>query len=239
MDNHQNNNTSNGFDTKKLEASLFARINTINKTLSLGNAINLKIIRKALTWCKKWHSGQFRKSGEPFYTHPLQVSIYCLYKIPKTRIITSALLHDVVEDSECSIEMVRDEFGARVAEIVYRLTNIRDGKKISTSEVTNQILELKDKEAMYIKVMDRIHNLQTLSGMPLHKKQKIAKNTIKDITLAFIHMEDLGLEKILNILSCNAFFSDNQKKSKLLLEEIYHDHLSSNCDNSDSEFPDF
>jgi (p)ppGpp synthase/HD superfamily hydrolase len=92
------------------------------QSLDIENILDFKLIDKAIYWAKKYHEGQFRKSGEPYYTHPLEVA-YMLteYKL-KTDVIITAILHDIVEDTKVTAGMILDAFSWRIAEMVDRLT---------------------------------------------------------------------------------------------------------------------
>jgi (p)ppGpp synthase/HD superfamily hydrolase len=177
-------------DGKKLEQHLISKI--------ANSKIDLELVKKAINWCRNWHAGQFRKSGELFYTHPMQVAIYCMEHMPKTKVIIAALLHDVVEDTPCTIEIISETFGARVAEMVHRLTRVRgDGIKLSVSRIIEEAVALGDREVIYIKTMDRIHNLQTLGNMPPRKKLKIAHESIKHVMLSQAFIGDIEIESYL------------------------------------------
>jgi (p)ppGpp synthase/HD superfamily hydrolase len=82
--------------------------------LDTEKALDFDLIQKAIYWARKYHDGQFRKSGEPFYTHPLEVA-YMLsnYKL-KTDVIVTAILHDIVEDTEVTAGMILDSFSRRI-----------------------------------------------------------------------------------------------------------------------------
>ena len=88
--------------------------------------LNMKLIEKAVTFAKKWHDGQMRKTGDlPFYSHPFKVAEMVAEYYCKTDVIVASILHDVVEDSECTVQLVEKKFNVRIAEIVDRVTNIR------------------------------------------------------------------------------------------------------------------
>ena len=108
------------------------------QSLDTENILDFDLINKAIYWAKKYHDGQFRKSGEPFYTHPLEVA-YMLseYKL-KTDTTVTAILHDIVEDTEVTAGMILDGFGRRIEEMVDMLTRDRpDGSKLSVEEILN------------------------------------------------------------------------------------------------------
>jgi len=140
------------------------------------------VIEKAITFTKKWHSGQIRKTGEhPFYWHPLRVAEMVATYYCKTDVIVASLLHDTIEDSECTMEIIEKEFNQRIAEIVDRLTNNRfeDGVwiKLTLEQTLEKLNKLGDKEAMFIKLMDRYHNLETIEGLSPEKQKKMAQET--------------------------------------------------------------
>ncbi len=147
-----------------------------------GVKLNMRLVEKAIIFAKKWHDGQMRKTGDhPFYFHPLAVAGMVAEHYPKTDTIIAAILHDVVEDSECTVEIVEKEFNQRIAEMVDRLTKVRfeDGKRITLTleQTLDRLIELGDHETLFIKQMDRHHNLETIEGLKPHKQQKMAKET--------------------------------------------------------------
>jgi len=142
----------------------------------------MKLIEKAIIFAKKWHAGQMRKTGDhPFYWHPLKVAEMVAEKYTKTDVVIGAILHDTVEDSKCTVELIEEKFNARIAQLVDRLTKKRfeNGKyiKLSFEENINRLQKLGDNEALFIKQMDRQHNLETIEGLNPHKQQKMAHET--------------------------------------------------------------
>ena len=155
-------------------------INEIKELSEVINpTINISLIKKAIIYAKKWHHGQKRGTGGPYYTHPLEVAIKVARKYLKTDVIVAAILHDVVEDSACTVEIIKAEFNSRIAEIVDRLTKVRDGSKIKLTfqETINRLSEYNDYEATFIKLFDRIHNLETIEGLKPEKQEKMARET--------------------------------------------------------------
>ena len=160
------------------------------KSLDTENVLDFDLIDKAIYWAKKYHDGQFRKSGEPYYTHPLEVAyLVSKYKLT-TNVIVTAILHDIVEDTEVTVGMIVDEFGRRIEEMVDRLTRDRpDGSKMSVEEIIIVSIEKDDKEVLLIKAMDRLHNTQTIGSMPSHKQEKQLKQTINEFLILFEYIE--------------------------------------------------
>jgi len=169
------------------------------KSLDTKNVLDLELINKAIYWAKKYHGDQKRKSGEAYYTHPLEVAYMISEHKLKTDVIVASILHDIIEDTPVTAEMILDNFGQRIAEMVDRLTRDRpDGTKLSVEEILENAYKHKDKEVLLIKFIDRLHNMETLDSMSDSKKQKIALETA---TVIIPFSEDINLEKLLNILS--------------------------------------
>jgi (p)ppGpp synthase/HD superfamily hydrolase len=160
------------------------------KSLDTETTLDFDLIHKAIYWAKKYHDGQFRKSGQPYYTHPLEVA-YMLseYKL-KTDVIVTAILHDIVEDTEVTAGMILDEFGRRIEEMVDRLTRDRpDGSKLSVEEILSNAYEKDDKEVLLIKVIDRLHNMQTISAKTPEKQKKTINDTLENILVFYEYLE--------------------------------------------------
>jgi len=181
--------------------------------------LDFDLINKAIYWAKMYHDGQFRKSGEPFYTHPLEVAyLVSEYKLT-TNVIVTAILHDVVEDSDATVEMIIDAFSWRIAEMVDRLTRDRsDGSKLSVEEILNNAYEKDDKDVLLVKVVDRLHNMQTIGSMGDKKQNKIAIETLKSV---IYYSNNIDLEKLLNILSSNIIFPENVNYLKRLYSKRF------------------
>ena len=144
--------------------------------------LNMKLIEKAIIFAKKWHGTQMRKTGDrPFYSHPLKVAEMVAEHYCKTYVIVASILHDVVEDSECTVEIIEKEFNARIAEMVDRLTNKRfeNGQhiKLTFEEMLGRLQSIGDMEALLIKQMDREHNLETIEGLKPEKQRKMAEES--------------------------------------------------------------
>ncbi len=163
--------------------------------------INFKLIQKAITYTKKWHDGQMRKDHQsPFYSHPFKVAEMTAAHYYKTDVIIAALLHDVVEDTPCTAEMIAQAFNQRIATMVYRLTKIRFDEKGNEIKLTLKksirlMKKEKDYESLFIKKMDRVHNLATIKSLKKVKQQKIAAETNNDlIKLISIIGDKIGIQ---------------------------------------------
>lgn len=182
--------------------------------LKLSN-FDSNLVEKAFWYCHKHHDGVVRKSGVPYYTHPLNVSLILLKEFPTndSQTIAAALLHDVVEDVEgIKVHHIEEEFGKEVAEIVDAVTKIRheaiNSKNVSkTSTYRKLFLALiRDVRVVLIKLADRLHNIRTLHYLRPEKQKEIALETLNFYT-ALAHR--LGLTKIKMELENQSFyFSD-------------------------------
>ena len=160
------------------------------KSLDTKNLLDFNLINKAISWARKYHGDQKRKSGEPYYSHPLEVAyMISEYKL-KTDVIAASILHDIVEDTEVTVEMIQGTFGQRIAEMVDRLTRDRpDGTKLTVGQVLNNAYQLKDKEVLIIKLFDRLHNIQTLNSINLEKVEKKIKESLKYFLITAMDIE--------------------------------------------------
>lgn len=141
-------------------------------------------IRRAFDIALEAHKGIRRKSGELYIFHPLAVAQIVVDEIGLggTSIIC-AILHDVVEDTEITLEDIKNEFGDKVAEIIDGLTKIAGGFDVHSSNKAENIKKIlltlgKDVRIILIKLADRLHNMRTMDSMARHKQLKIAAETL-------------------------------------------------------------
>ena len=160
----------------------------------------VELITKAFNFARQAHKGVRRHSGEPYIMHPLAVArIVCKEIGLGSTSICAALLHDVVEDTDYTIEDIRNLFGDKIAEIVGGLTKISGGVfGAHASEQAENFKKLlltmsEDIRVILIKIADRLHNMRTLEFMQVNKQYKIAGETLYIYaTIAY----RLGLSKI-------------------------------------------
>ena len=177
------------------------------KLLDTKNVLDFDLIDKAIYWSKIYHVNQFRKSGEPFYSHPVEVAYMVSDYNLKTDVIVASILHDIVEDTKVTVEMIQSTFGSRIAEMDDRLTRNRpDGTKLTIEELLNNAYDLKDKEVLLIKLFDRLHNIQTIGSIAPEKQKKIAQETLQDIISLTTIFQDLNLEIELNTKSLTILY---------------------------------
>ena len=157
----------------------------LQKYLNSNHRKKVDIITKAFRFAEKAHRGIKRRSGEPYIMHPLAVAKICCCEIGLgSTSICAALLHDVVEDTEFTIEDINHHFGEKIASIVEGLTKISGGifgEQASTQTENFRRLLLtmaEDIRVILIKMADRLHNMRTLDGQPPQKRYKIAGETL-------------------------------------------------------------
>ena len=145
----------------------------------------VELITKAFNFARQAHKGVRRHSGEPYIMHPLAVArIVCAEIGLGSTSICAALLHDVVEDTDYTVEDIRNLFGEKIAMIVDGLTKISGGVfGMQTSEQAENFKKLlltmsEDIRVILIKIADRLHNMRTLEFMPVNKQYKIAGETL-------------------------------------------------------------
>lgn len=169
-----------------------------------------ELIRHAFDVAVEAHSGQRRKTGEPYIYHPIAVAKIVAYEIGLgATSIAAALLHDVIEDTHYNIEDIEQLFGETIARIVNGLTKISRLNKeqdasIQAENFRKMLLTLNDDvRVILIKIADRLHNMQTMDAMPTNKQIKISSETLY-IYAPLAHrlglynikteLEDLGLK---------------------------------------------
>ena len=144
-----------------------------------------KLIRKAFKMAKEAHKGTRRKSGDPFIIHPLEVAVIVSEEIGLGLTSTvCAILHDVVEDTDLTIEDIENAFGKKIASIIDGLTKIsgvfdKESNSLQAENFRKMLLTLsEDVRVIFVKLADRLHNMRTLDSMPRNKQIKIAGETI-------------------------------------------------------------
>lgn len=174
------------------------------------------MLLKAVNFCICLHEGQVRKSGEPYSIHPILVACFVAHMGGDESMLLAALLHDVVEDTECSKEDVAFEFSEEVADLVDGLTKIvairkdelvssSSNEKLTASALTFRkmlLSSIDDMRVLVIKLCDRLHNMLTLEALRPDKQRRIAEETL--IVYAPI-AHRLGISAIKNVLEDLAF----------------------------------
>lgn len=150
-----------------------------------GHNLNFDLVDKAFNFANNAHAGVRRRSGEPYMLHPIAVARIVVAEIGLgTTSVCAALLHDVVEDTNYTVEDIEGLFGHKIATIVDGLTKISGGvfAEHASSQAENfrkLLLTISDDvRVILIKIADRLHNMRTLTSMPKNKQHKIAGETL-------------------------------------------------------------
>lgn len=191
---------------------------------------DLEPLRRAYVLAESSHRGQMRKSGEPYITHPLAVTLILAELGAETTTLTASLLHDTVEDTDVTLDQVRDQFGEEVRYLVDGVTKLEkvDYGAAAEPETFRKMLVAtgNDVRVMSIKLADRLHNMRTLGVMRPEKQARIAKVTrdvliplaerlgvqalkteLEDLVFAILHPEEY--EHTRQLIAANAARSDD------------------------------
>ena len=155
-----------------------------------NHKVKTELVTRAFEFARKAHEGVKRRSGEPYILHPISVAQICVSEIGLgSTSICSALLHDVVEDTDFTVEDIKNLFGEIIAGIVDSLTKISGGIFADSQAATPESMQAEnfqkliltipnDVRVIMIKMADRLHNMRTLDAMSPIKQQKITGETL-------------------------------------------------------------
>lgn len=195
----------------------------------ITNQNDLAMIERAYELAKKAHASQFRKSGEPYIQHPIEVAYICAQLQSGPATIASALLHDVVEDTDISIDEIGEQFGEDVKLIVDSLTKIQ---RMKLSHMTAEDFEAEDHRKIFlgmahdvrviiVKLADRLHNMRTLDSLSPERQMALAKETL-EVFAPIAHR--LGISTVqseLEELSLKYTEPDIYNKIKAMVDERF------------------
>ncbi|MGP3977899.1 RelA/SpoT family protein [Streptomyces sp. 8N114] len=187
---------------------------------------DLRPLRKAYMLAESSHRGQMRKSGEPYITHPLAVTLLLAQLGAETTTLTASLLHDTVEDTAVTLEQVRREFGDQVCYLVDGVTKLEkvDYGSAAEPETFRKMLVAtgNDVRVMSIKLADRLHNMRTLGVMRREKQVRIAKVT-RDVLIPLA--ERLGIQALKSELE-DLVFAILHPEEHTTTRELIREHNS-------------
>jgi (p)ppGpp synthase/HD superfamily hydrolase len=164
-----------------------------------GCTRDLDLVRRAHAFATTAHEGQTRATGDPYIVHPVAVSTIVAELGLDPVSAAAALLHDAVEDTDVSLEAIKEQFGPQVAAIVDGVTKLDrvsfDSKEEQQAATMRKMLVAmaEDWRVLVIKLADRLHNMRTIGAMPVWKQQRTAKETL-DIYAPLAHR--LGIQEI-------------------------------------------
>ncbi len=234
-------------EVKEVNALNFAdeRFEVLKESmLKYHDAENIELIQKAYNLAKESHKDQLRKSGEPYIMHPVEVAIILSNLEMDKESIAAGLLHDVVEDTEISLEELAKEFGKEIADLVdgvTKLTQIKytsDKLDVQAENLRKMFLAMsKDIRVIIIKLADRLHNMRTLQHMSREKQLEKAKETMDiyapiaqrlGISKIKTELDDLALKYLEPDVYYNLVTNIKERKSaredfvEKMVEEIRH-----------------
>ncbi|CAM3661499.1 bifunctional (p)ppGpp synthetase/guanosine-3',5'-bis(diphosphate) 3'-pyrophosphohydrolase [Erysipelothrix urinaevulpis] len=169
---------------------------------------NLELILDAYEYAKEKHDGQYRKSGEPYLVHLLQVAYILAQLTVSPTTIAAGLLHDVIEDCDVSFDELANAFTEEIATLVESVTKIgnlefKDEKEYQAANHRKIFIAMaKDVRVIFIKLVDRLHNMRTLQFQSPEKQKRIAQETL-DVYAPIAHR--LGIAEIKNELEDLSF----------------------------------
>jgi len=193
-------------------------------------------LEKALSYSIEAHKLQFRKSGEPYIIHPILVASIVASITDDESMAIAALLHDVVEDTDTTIEDIEELFGKDVAHLVSGLTKIdliRDNELVPSSSNERLVVSaltfrkmllasIEDVRVLVVKLCDRLHNMLTLDALAEHKQIRIAEETLV-VYAPIAHRLGISfLKNILEDLSFSYLFKEEKHHIDNYLDTNYH-----------------
>ncbi len=183
---------------KKVEPSVSfdTLLSVIRKS---GKEFDLEMIRRAYEFAEKAHSGQMRRSGEPYIVHPISVACIVVELGMDSESIAAALLHDVVEDTDTTLAQIQKEFGGSIAELIDGLTKISriaysDREEEQAENIRKMLIAMADDiRVIIIKLADRLHNMRT---MQYQTPQKQRDKSLESMEVFAPIAHRLGIEAV-------------------------------------------
>ncbi len=195
---------------------------------------NEEILKKAYLYASEGHLNQKRASGEPYITHPLQVATYLADLSMDIETVVSAILHDLIEDTDVTFKDIKKEFGSDIANIVDGVTKLdkiqyNSNEEAQADAIRKMVIAMsKDIRVLILKLADRLHNIQTIQYLADYKQEKIANETLY-VYAPLAHR--LGLQNIKHILediSFSLIFKNQNSEIDLIGLRILTDDVK-NC----------
>jgi len=196
----------------------------IDKIKSYNNYVDESMIKNAYHYAAEVHKTQKRQSGDPYISHPLAVAnILAELKLDGPT-ITTALLHDTIEDTKATYEEVRTNFGEEIADLVEGVTKISklevEKKSLTAGENFRKLIlaTSKDIRVLLVKLADRLHNMRTINSIDKkEKRERIAKETMEIYApLA----ERMGMHKVRDELEDKSFAVLNDEARSLIVSRV-------------------
>lgn len=181
------------------------------------------LIERAFFFSRDAHEGQFRKSGEPYFCHPLETAALLAEFGLGSTVISAALLHDILEDTEITGSRLKKLFGRETASLVEGVTKIdllaSESRRQHSLKNLQSLLfaTTRDPRVILIKLADKLHNLRTLNHLPERDRKRISSETLM-IYVPIAHK--VGLESLASELEDHAFFHANPETFRGLERQL-------------------
>jgi GTP diphosphokinase / guanosine-3',5'-bis(diphosphate) 3'-diphosphatase len=196
----------------------------IKKIKSYNKFLNPEKLNKAYDFAVKAHKNQKRYSGDPYSIHPIAVADILTDLRLDSATITTGLLHDTIEDTHATYEVIKEEFGEEVADLVNGVTKISvfENQAVDNSKAENFrkliLATSKDIRVLLVKIADRLHNMRTISAInKIEKKERIAKETME----IYAPLADrMGMHRIRDELEDLSFKVLNNKARELIKKRL-------------------
>jgi len=199
-------------------------VKQILEKMSAPSKEEMALVEKAYAFAKKAHEGQTRYSGEPYIVHPVETARELARFGMSAKVIAAGLLHDTIEDAGVAPQEIEKEFGKEVLFLVEGVTKLGRFKYHGAERHRESMRKLlvatgQDARVLIIKLMDRLHNMRTLSYVPEAKRRRIALETL-DIYAAIAHRLGIGVvRKELEDLAFQYAYPDDYAKTKALVKD--------------------
>ena len=199
--------------------------NLFEKLINGYSEDETKLLKKAFDLASAGHSNQKRHSGEPYITHPLHVALYLSNLSMDIETVVSAILHDLIEDTDITYNQIKKEFGMEIADIVEGVTkldkiNYNSKEEAKADAIRKMVIAMsKDIRVLILKLADRLHNIETIDYLNEWKKEKIAQETLY-VYAPLAHR--LGLQNIKHTLedvSFNILFKNQNEEINNLISK--------------------
>ncbi|HEX2774456.1 MAG TPA: HD domain-containing protein [Micromonosporaceae bacterium] len=190
------------------------------------------VLRRGYAIAEHMHRGQFRKSGEPYITHPLAVAQICAELGMDTTTLVAALLHDTVEDTRYTLQALRDDFGSEVAYLVDGVTKFDKafyGQAAEAETVRKMIVAAgRDVRVLIIKLADRLHNMRTLDVRSPSSRVRVARTT-REVLVPLC--DRLGIQALKRELDDAVLFHLEPEAYARIDDQVrHHPHWTSQLD---------
>jgi GTP diphosphokinase / guanosine-3',5'-bis(diphosphate) 3'-diphosphatase len=208
---------------------------TINRLRAFHPSASIRLVQEAAHFADEAHRGQVRDSGRPYISHPSTVAYYLSLMDMDPQTVATGYLHDTVEDTEVTLEVIEALFGSEISFLVDGVTKLgRDDEPLKEERRAKTFLKVlkamtQDYRVFIVKLADRLHNMSTLDAVPVKAQRRIATETLElyaplaavlGIYWARRKLEDLSLR----YLEPDVYAFLRQQRHKTLLDRIAYDN---------------